>query len=182
MNQVQPIRSLDKVRAIAATLRSQSDRNYVLFMTGLYTGLRISDLLQLRVRDVRARRQHLVVKAQKTGKRQYHPVNEHLRQILDDYTANWAPKLYLFRSRQGFNQPITRSMAYKLLRAAAEQHGVTDMGTHSLRKTFGYHLYRKEKSVALVQDMLGHSNPRETMRYIGIDQDEKDNAIKDFRF
>ena len=53
MNTVEPIRDLDVVMDIADYLKSKNDRDYVMFMFGIYTGLRISDILKFRVRDVR---------------------------------------------------------------------------------------------------------------------------------
>ena len=53
LNTVEPIREMDLVLDVADYLRSKNERDYVLFMFGIYTGLRISDILKLRVRDVR---------------------------------------------------------------------------------------------------------------------------------
>ncbi|BDB95512.1 hypothetical protein BSG8_42640 [Bacillus subtilis subsp. natto] len=61
---------------------------------------------------------------------------------------------FLFKSREGINKPISRSMAYKILRAAAEYVGLDDIGTHTLRKTFGYHFYKQTKDVAMLQRYL----------------------------
>lgn len=48
-------------------------------------------------------------------------------------------------------------MAYKILRHAADYVGLDDIGTHTMRKTFGYHLYKKTGDVALLQKILNHS-------------------------
>ena len=55
MNTVEPIRDVSLVNDIADYLREQSERNYILFLFGIYSGLRISDILKLRVRDVRGK-------------------------------------------------------------------------------------------------------------------------------
>lgn len=57
-----------------------------------------------------------------------------------------------------------------------------EIGTHTLRKTFGYHFYKKTKDVAMLQDIFNHSAPVVTKRYIGITQDEIDEAIDKFNF
>nr|WP_231690017.1 tyrosine-type recombinase/integrase [Cytobacillus solani] len=54
------------------------------------------------------------------------------------------------------------------------------MGTHTLRKTFGYHFYQKYKDVAVLQQIFNHSSPAVTMRYIGINQDIMDEAVDGF--
>jgi site-specific recombinase XerD len=58
--------------------------------------------------------------------------------------------------------------------------GQEEIGTHTLRKTFGYHFYKKTKHVAMLQDIFNHSAPIVTKRYIGISQDEIDQAIDEF--
>ena len=56
--------------------------------------------------------------------------------------------------------------AYYILRAAAQDNDLDEIGTHNLRKTFGYHVYQEEKDDALLQDILNHSAPYITMKYI----------------
>lgn len=88
---------------------------------------------------------------------------------------------YLFPSRKGSGaKPINRIQAYKILNDAANQARLSEMGTHTLRKTFGYHLYQETKDVALLQNIFNHSAPSVTLRYIGINQDIIDQAIDDF--
>ena len=67
LNTVEPIRDLDVVMDIAEYLKGKSDRNYVMFMFGIYTGLRISDILKFRVRDVRDK-DAVYIREKKTGK------------------------------------------------------------------------------------------------------------------
>lgn len=53
--------------------------------------------------------------------------------------------------------------------------GVTDpIGSHSLRKTFGYHAYASGVDLAIIQQILNHSSPRTTLVYIGIRREERD--------
>ncbi|KYD02602.1 hypothetical protein B4144_3100 [Bacillus atrophaeus] len=88
---------------------------------------------------------------------------------------------FLFKSREGINKPISRSMAYKILRADAEYVGLDDIGTHTLRSTFGYHFYKQTKDVAMLQKIFNHSDQRTTLRYIGINQEAMNNAMKKFK-
>lgn len=55
------------------------------------------------------------------------------------------------------------------------------IGTHTLRKTFGYHFYQKYKDLALLQELFNHSAPSVTLRYIGINQDMIDDAMREFK-
>ncbi|MFC0416388.1 tyrosine-type recombinase/integrase [Cytobacillus solani] len=86
---------------------------------------------------------------------------------------------YLFQSRRGQDR-IHRVQAWKILNAAAQEVGISEIGTHTLRKTFGYHFYQKYKDVAVLQQIFNHSSPAVTMRYIGINQDIMDEAVDGF--
>ena len=63
----------------------------------------------------------------------------------------------------------------------AKAIGIKDaIGTHTLRKTFGYHHYQQFKDVAVLQEIFNHSAPSITLKYIGINDDVKDNTLDDF--
>ncbi|WP_214873267.1 tyrosine-type recombinase/integrase, partial [Exiguobacterium sp. s140] len=77
-------------------------------------------------------------------------------------------------------EPISRVQAYRIMKEAGEALGMENVGTHSLRKSFGYHFYQKNKDIAMLQDIFNHSSERVTKIYIGIAQDEIDRAMDDF--
>lgn len=90
---------------------------------------------------------------------------------------------YLFLSRQvkksdGIRRSIDRSVAYRMLNRIGKKYKLERVGTHTLRKTFGYHHYLKNKNVALLMELLGHSNESVTLRYIGILQDDINKSMK----
>ena len=141
MQFVQPIRDKQKIEEIKSVLKENGTRDLLLFSMGINTGLRISDLLKLRVIDVRGK-SHVEIKEQKTGKVKRFPILGGLQVLIDDYTRNRSLSNYLFESRNGINKPITRVMAYIIINNACRKCGITDnIGTHTLRKTFGYHHY-----------------------------------------
>lgn len=178
MNHVQPIRDKSKIEEIKTILRHDSQRDYFLFVMGINTGLRISDLLPLQVKDVNDRT-HIVIREEKTEKSRRAKINSTLKPIINEYIEGKNDEDYLFPSQKG-NKPITRVQAYRILNGVAEKVGLDEIGTHTLRKTFGYHFYKKTKDVALLQDIFNHSAPSVTLRYIGINQDVMDQAIDDF--
>ncbi|MBS4190356.1 site-specific integrase [Bacillus sp. FJAT-49705] len=178
MKTVQPIRELEKIEEMKEALMRQHYRNYFLFVLGINTGLRISDLLALRVSDVREK-SHIIITEQKTGKMKRFKINKELQQLINEFTINKNDEENLFKSRRG-NQHIKRIQAWKILNAAANEVGISEVGTHSLRKTFGYHFYQKYKDVAVLQEIFNHSFPAVTMRYIGINQDIMDEKIDGF--
>ncbi|NEY20513.1 site-specific integrase [Bacillus ginsengihumi] len=179
MNFVQPIRDSEKIEKMKAHLKRKSERNYILFLLGITTGLRISDILQLKKDDLL--KSHINIKETKTNKNKRVKIPGYIKKEIIPYVKNLADGDYVIKSRQGVNRPIDRSTAYRILREAAEQVGLSEIGTHTLRKTFGYHFYQQTKDVALLQELFNHSRPDITKRYIGINQDTLDKAMDKFR-
>lgn len=178
MELVQPIRDKKKIAEIKEDLKRQSIRDWFLFVLGINSGIRISDEIVLQVKDVR-NRTHIVLVEQKTGKEKRFKINGALREAIDEYTKGMGDENYLFPSRKG-DKPITRVQAYRILNDAAKRVGLDEIGTHTLRKTFGYHHYKQFQDVAMLQKIFNHSAPSVTLRYIGIEQDEIDASIDDF--
>lgn len=180
MEFVEPIRSREKIAEIKNILAKSGTRNLLLFVMGINTGLRISDLITLKVKDVKERT-HLEIVEIKTHKKKIFLINPTIGKILFPYIENMADDEFLFQSRKGENTPITRVQAYRIINNATKKAGITDkIGTHTLRKTFGYHHYRDNKDVALLQKIFNHSSPSITLRYIGISQDEIDESYRNF--
>ena len=179
MNVVQPIRDRKKLEACKAWFAKRSARDNLAFLVGINTGLRISDILQLRVHQVDG--QYIVVREKKTGKRRFIPINYELAHAFRQYCRGRRGHEYLFQSREGDNRPLTTSMFYRIMRECADAVGLEHIGTHTMRKTFGYHLYQQTKDPQLVCEALGHSDPSITRRYIGINQETVDTAIGRFR-
>jgi len=181
MNFVEPIRDPEKVRDIANYLREQSKRNYLMYELGINTALRISDIRRLRVVDV-AGRDTISMKEKKTRKHRIITLNSHIKVIIKECISPDADHGdYLFQSRQGVNQPLSRCQAYRIIKNACAKFGVYNVGTHTLRKTFGYHFYRRYKDITQLQEILEHATPDYTLRYIGFNRESIEKALKGFR-
>jgi integrase len=179
MKKVEPIRDKELIEEIKRLLLMDNYRNYLLFVLGINTGLRIGDMLQLKVSDVR-NKIHIQIKEQKTQKSKKFFINGALRDALDQYIKNMADYEYLFQSRNGTNKPITRSQAYRVLSSVGKEVGLESIGCHSTRKTFGYHHYQQYKDVAMLQKLFNHSAPSITLDYIGVNQDLMDESMREF--
>lgn len=88
---------------------------------------------------------------------------------------------FLFPSRNGKHQHIKPNTAYKIIKRAAEEVGLENIATHSMRKTFGLFMYEQTKDVALIMDLLNHSSQSISLRYIGKNQDSQDRAMTKFQ-
>ncbi|MEG1704783.1 MAG: site-specific integrase [Niameybacter sp.] len=182
MNRVEPIRDIDLIKDIGKYLKNKAERNYIMFLIGIYSGLRITDILNLRVRDVKSRNQ-ISMREQKTGKQRIFPINPFLKRALEEYIEDYDLEMeeYLIKRTGKKNKPITRDMAYKIMRDVAEYFGLTNIGTHTLRKTFGYHFYMQTKDIVTLQKIFNHSDPSITLIYIGIEQSKINEKMNKFK-
>lgn len=181
MNFVQPIRDPEILADIKDHLKDTNTRNYILFLIGINTGLRISDLLRLRVRDVTG--SHISIREKKTNKQKRTLITPELRKELQTYIQGKIPNEYLIKSREGINRPICREMAYKIIRTIGDEFGLSELGCHTLRKTFGYIFYNEttDKDIGMLMDFFNHASAKVTLRYIGMEQDTMDLALKRHR-
>jgi integrase len=166
MQVVQPIRQQEKINEIQDILMRQSMRDWLLFTIGINSGLHLSDLLTLRVIDLKGRSQ-VTIKEEKTGKEKTFMINNQLKEKINNYVRHMEDDDFLFPS-QRTGKPIKRIRVYRILNEAAKQAGLHDIGTHTLRKTFGYHYYQKTKNISVLRDLFNHSAPSVTLKYIGV--------------
>ena len=178
MEYVEPIRDVESINAIKDILKKHSKRDLLLFVLGINTGIRISDLLSLKVEDVwdeKGIKEFLYLKETNSGETKACYLNNNVQQALEDYlnSHDFLGSDYLFKSKKN-NLPITRQQAYRIINTAAKEVGIPGkIGTHTLRKTFGYHAYRKGIAISILMGIYHHHTSSETLRYIGIDKNEK---------
>ncbi|MEC2524940.1 site-specific integrase, partial [Bacillus thuringiensis] len=172
-------RDPEQIQQIKEYLKEKNARNYILFVMGINTGLRISDILKLKVGDVQG--SHISMREIKTGKQKRIQITPSLKRELKWFNEGREVEEYLLKSRKGKNRPIGRSMAYKILKSTAAEFGLDEIGTHTLRKTYGYHMYMQTKNIALLMEIFNHSSEKVTLRYIGVNQDAMDKAMSRFK-
>lgn len=152
-------------------------RDRALFLVGVWTGYRISELLSLRVGDVwqhgqvvdviTVARRHM--KGQHTGRSMVlHPeAKAAVTAWIRTLPAPHGPETYLFLSREGRNRPLQRVQAWQILRDAYATNQLQGrLGTHSMRKTLAARLYAKTHDLKAVQGILGHAFVATTDRYL----------------
>ncbi len=178
MTSVEPIRSKDEIKKVEKILAAQSSRNLVLFALGINSGLRVSDMLGLNVGDV-CQKSYIQLVEKKTGKTKKIPINSKLQPMLRRFTRKRPSDEPLFLT--AYNNRLNRIAAYTIIRDACAEAGIeAHVGTHTMRKTFGYHHYKKFKDLALLQKIFNHSSPIVTLRYIGIEQDQIEDSYSNF--
>ena len=173
---VQPLKSKQDIERMKNALHG---RDLLLFIVGINSSLRISDILNLRVQDVS--HGYIELSEQKTGKIKRIKINDAIKGAIKSLVPKDAePSDWLFPSRKGDN-PISRVQAWRVLNAAADRAGLGRIrfGTHSMRKTFAYHAYKSGVKLPLLMRVLNHSSEKETLRYIGIESEQIDEVYID---
>lgn len=155
----------NKIKECREFLKYHSERDLIMFELGTKTLLRISDILDLRVKDVYKKTTIRVVQ-QKTKEVIEIPIRTDLKKLLDKYCEGKDPYEYLIKSRNGENKPITTTQAYRVLNRMAKYLNIDRVGTHTLRKTGAYHIYKDTKDIELVKRLLGHKTNDQVFAYI----------------
>lgn len=181
MAEVHAVKKLDTVKLISHLLEIRCSKQMSdIWNIGLNLALRISDLLSIKFSDIQGDR--LLIKESKTGKQANIQLNQKAFSFIKQIQSDHPTHLYLFqsyRNQQSLNsppKPLSRRSVTKAFALVGDEIKLA-LGTHSMRKTRGYHLYRNTKDIARVMKMLRHNSEGVTLRYIGITQDDVD---KDF--
>lgn len=179
-----PIRTIAEIEQMKSYFLSRSHyRDYTLFVTGINTALRIGDLLSLKWMDIydsdkHVYRRHIELDEQKTHKHTEVALNESCiksLKLLRQHSPFVSETEYIFCHRNNHFVPISRNRAYHIIKEAAlEMHIEGNISCHSLRKTFGYHAWKKGTPSALIMNIYNHSSIEITKRYLSISQDDKD--------
>ncbi|MHB8066270.1 MAG: tyrosine-type recombinase/integrase [Desulfobaccales bacterium] len=159
-------------------LLADRPRDLLLFTLGINNGLRIGDLLRLKVKDLKGLNagQGLKVRESKTGKANVLMLNATSHKLFKEYMKALAPDDddYLFKSNKGDNEPISVPYASQLIKGWCREVGLRgNYGSHSLRKTFGC-IQRKKFGVSweLLSARFNHASLATTKRYLGITGEE----------
>lgn len=184
---VDPIRDKKDVERMAHHLLKRGDRyalrNYLFFRLGVNLGLRGGDIVQLQYMHFMnpdgTLREYLTLKEQKTGKLRRIYLNKAVHEAIAMYAKAHPGYLYtnyLFPSQKGGH--ISRKSMGEILKPAAQELGIPgNINTHSMRKTWAYHMFMDNQQspevLAYIQDMMNHSSSYVTLRYIGITDEKK---------
>lgn len=178
---VEPIKDKKKIEALLTYLKGKNERDWLLAKFQLNTGLRISDVVKVKVSDIFTEKlnfkDYFVLQEQKTKKEKKIKLNDELRRALKAFIKHEDLKRdnYIFESRKALYGAISVVQAYRILKHAAVSVEIENFGTHSLRKTWGYWTYKASRyNIGLIMDTFNHSSQKITLRYIGIDQEAKD--------
>ena len=172
---VEPIRDKKAIATIKKILAGKP-RDLALFVVGINTNLRASDLVRLTVGQVRHCTTpgcEIEIAEKKTGKPRRITLNkaavEAVQNLLkDDRLSDYDP---LFKSQRG--QALTVSSIHRLVKSWCRQINLKgNYGSHTLRKTFGYHARQAGVSLPILVELFNHASQKQTMAYLGIQPEE----------
>jgi integrase len=185
--EVEPIRSKGIVKQFLQYLKEGNDRDFLIAKLQLNTGTRVSEVCEAKVSDFMTPalriRENWELKQKKRGKHRRIFINPDLRESIENYVEQYRLSYddYLFPSQR--KEYITAHSVYYRLKDAAVAQGIPNFGTHSLRKTWGYFAYLESGyDIATIMDALEKRTEKETLRYIGVSQDMKNNLYDIVRF
>lgn len=175
---VEAFRSQNDIDKFKRYLKNHKDKRlYPMFVVGTNTGLRISDIVPLKVDQLR-NKEYLIIRAEKkTGKRRSLIINKAIKDVIEEYYHDSEGDEYLFKSQKGGH--ICEGHAWRLFKEASKKCGIKyNIGTHTMRKTLGKEVNKKH-GIEAAQKILGHENQRDTLLYLGLEQEIIDGIIMD---
>lgn len=147
-------------------------KHRAILMTIYSCGLRLSELLNLKIEDIRSSEKIIRINQSKGNKDRIVSLPDKLLDILRDYYLVYKPTNYLFEGEKG-NRYSERSVQLVLKKSLANAKIKTEGTVHTLRHSYATHLIQSGIDVRIVQELLGHENIKTTMIYTHITDIDK---------
>jgi site-specific recombinase XerD len=158
------ILSSDEIERLFTVVTNQKHKT--LLMSAYAAGLRVSELVNLRLADIDSKRMMIRVQQGKGRKDRYTILSKRLLRELRIYWKMYHPSLWLFSSRDP-KQPLTTGSAQKIYYQAKERAGIKKgKCIHTLRHCFATHLLEAGVDLRTIQILMGHSNLKTTIVYL----------------
>ncbi|MDF9801415.1 integrase/recombinase XerD [Catalinimonas alkaloidigena] len=155
---------LSKQEVIAILMRVKNRKHHAILSTIYASGLRISEVIRLKIKDIDSKRMVLVVSQGKGKKDRQVPLSKHLLQELRSYYLEYQPKAYLFEGEKG--GAYSKSSIQQIFRRAKRGAGIHKKATvHTLRHSYATHLLESGTDLRMIQVLLGHNSVKTTEIY-----------------
>ncbi len=143
-------------------------------------GLRVSEVVSLRVKDIHSARMVINIKGAKGKKDRMVILSQGILELLRKYYVAYRPKSWLFEGQYSEEPYSTRSLQMVFHRAKREAKIIQDVTFHSLRHSYATHLHERGTDIRLIQELLGHNDIRTTLRYTHVSTRRVENVISPF--
>lgn len=173
---------IKRVRQLMKTKTKEPLRNQLIFDIGINNGLRTIDILHLKTAEVLGKSQ-VRIKESKTGKMRTVRFNKDIQSEINKYVDQRGfSSEWLFPSYKDHRKPISTQAVYRMFRRISQgEPDLEGLTAHSMRRTFGYHFYKKTHDIATLMKIFNHSSQSITLRYIGIEKEDIDDELADFK-
>lgn len=150
---------------VKALLSSVKNLKHKTILATIYSaGLRLSELLNLRIEDIHSHDGYIFIKGAKGKKDRKTVLSKHLLVLLRKYYMRYKPAYWLFEGQEGGKYSATS--VQKIFRKAVQNSGINAWATpHTLRHSFATHLMMKGVNMRYIQTMLGHGSSKTTEIY-----------------
>lgn len=162
--------TLEQVKKLLNITQNQKQKTIIMFF--LNTGLRISEVCNIKLTDIDMSNCSVNVKC-KGNKYRTTYFTTKLKKDLEIYLGEYKPHIYLFESKNG--KPYSRKGMYYIIQRSYKQAGIEGMTVHALRHTVATLLYEKTKDILIVKEVLGHESIESTMVYTHVSSE----AVRD---
>lgn len=147
---------------------TKNPKHLAILMTTYSSGLRVSEVVNLKVDDIDGKRLQLFVRGGKGQKDRYTVLSRKNLELLRDYWKLYHPKTWLFPG-QDLNEPLCVRSVQKIFEKSVKKAGITkDVSVHTLRHSFATHLLESRVDTFYIQKLLGHSSLKTTAIYIHV--------------
>lgn len=157
-------------------------KHKAILFTAYSAGLRVSEIVNLKIADIDSKRMQIFVSRAKGKKDRYVNLSPLVLDILRNYIKNYkpTPKEYLFESEQTGSAYPARTLQ-QIFTNARQKAGIKkQVGIHSLRHSFATHLLEKGTDIKYIKELLGHFNIKTTERYLHVSKKMLVNVVSPF--
>ena len=181
----QPLRTKFEIELVRSLIEEKTGknamRNLIIFNIGINNGIRTNDILKLETEQV-VGKDKITITESKTGKSRSVRFSPKLKKQIKKYVDNRGfESKWLVPNYKDHDEPISTQAVYRMFKRIAKgQPKLQGLTAHSMRRTFGYHYYKKTHDIVTLMKIFNHSSQAITLRYIGIEEEEIDESLENF--
>lgn len=164
MDWVAPLKDAETIETMRKKLKEKEERCFIVFEMGIFTGMRMADILKLKAKDV-VGKTRIFIKLDRTGNEKCFYLPDKLRKEIIEHAKDAQPESNFVT---GSSEVLESSYIMKRIRKVGKELGVASIGTQTMRKTYGWHYYKKTGDIDSLVILYDHSSKAFTCRFLGL--------------
>jgi site-specific recombinase XerD len=166
---------ISEEKILEGLLTIENIKHKTLLLLSYSAGLRVSEVVALKVEDIDSHRMQIFISKAKGKKDRIVPLSPVLLQLLRTYYRTYRPKIWLFESQDNLDHYSVRS-AQLIFKSAFSRLGLPkSCSFHSLRHSYATHLLENGTDLRYIQELLGHNDIKTTLRYTHVSKNALEN-------